>query len=1242
MNTEALNSFSLNGLGPFSVVPNNLSGIGISANVSNYKWMTGSLLSAQQSSSVQPYVNCQIVTDSFTVTDEVVTTTNPLTLGASTNAPDGALLVIGFDATGHLRFGKITDASQASQWSNIQQAITGIEIDGSYPCTFFVNQGGVDIPINPNIAVSNWINGTYVIDIYYWTSTGGKYQIVQSRSYDGGNTFTAQQIIQDTGILTSQNFITQPIWLAAGQPHYNSVTGLTSASVYYISYFGSSGGHIQYALNPNEATLWSGCFFCQWPLNLDPYDWQLHSFDVITVPQVGATFTEGSLILGGLATYIVWSGYHTSLGNSTSYGLYWSRIYNLSGNDALAYAEDVWGEAKPILTISSGTNQNVTNFYYPSCSWDGTSINMVARGDVVTDINDNGIPDISTGYFLWSSSDFKNFTYPLQLIDTQGNVFNTPLSVMQSAYRIVPQFIRTTNGGNFYYASGSGSVWQYEKGGVIADISNYIISYNITEQAGSTSSIQITISNSANKWYGTNPTQLGASAIVTGSRIYLKQGYFNADGVPESIPRNVYYITDIKQNVSTSDNDLIITGIDYNTLLQNQTTKYTYNFTGPDFYYDIFNGSSVAQWNLSQGQWTQVANPGTNLLGSFLPLTGGTPTDSPSLSGQTLAALSGFTIDKQISAMSVMAYIPENGEVDIYPFYIDGNNYMMVSIVGSGVNTVTVSASGMCQGNAVSYSLSEFGSPGIIHTSEWCNIYITKKFFQQQMQYMITLGNQNGSPNVMTNFMNAYSRWIASPTATNVFPQNSVATIALGTNGTWATPVVGSYGFASLKFMQYDYSQDIEELTKSIGTLANITSYKSEHDFDIDTYILTNWSTLGTVSTENNSLVLGANSTAWYTGADLSDQTIEFDAKATPQTVTLDYGFELLFRSPIASLDNALAVRFGSHFNSSSGTPPNAATSVAYLIAHDASFEDSGYGGYQLYNTVGNGILGVGVNDDNNAFFDLHIDWTQWHHYKITFSAGWVYAYVDDRLVIAYYLDYADMPMFDSGFIGFNTKYTSFSSNTNTCSIEVKNIVCPTFWGQINSFSINTGDDFQNAVTQNLATVYGFNFSDIAGRFKMIKTYATDPPTYYYGAGASNYQLISQSVAASNNEYINEIVVIGDGVQATAQDAASIGSNAKTRTLVITDLKIQTLADAQAAATQALVSADKYGVQPSPMQMINVGSEIFDVVNVEDTSTVNSTGLDGNYRIYVQSFNMGGTQYDYTMTFSTGNVATQQ
>lgn len=270
---------------------------------------------------------------------------------------------------------------------------------------------------------------------------------------------------------------------------------------------------------------------------------------------------------------------------------------------------------------------------------------------------------------------------------------------------------------------------------------------------------------------------------------------------------------------------------------------------------------------------------------------------------------------------------------------------------------------------------------------------------------------------------------------------------------------------------------------------------------------------------------------------------------------------------------------------------------------------------------------------------NLEIDLTQLNHYQIAFNKGWVYLFVNGIEVLAWY-DNNNIITYSSGYWGFSTINDGTLWDNSFALDEiltVQNIFFPTFWQQINVFSLNPGDEISQAITTNLQTVYGWNFSDLGGRMKLITLKTTDAISYYYGDGATNYLLYSVSNDSSDKEYYNQVLVVGDGVSYLASDNTSVGTNGVLREEVIVDYTITTLAAATTRANQELASIQQYGTQPAPQLNINVGSEVFDAVNIVSNSTNTAMGLNGNYRVYTQSFNIDN-QSNYNITLGTGSI----
>jgi len=98
-------------------------------------------------------------------------------------------------------------------------------------------------------------------------------------------------------------------------------------------------------------------------------------------------------------------------------------------------------------------------------------------------------------------------------------------------------------------------------------------------------------------------TGAGAAAIAKNRKIVIWQGYYNSNGVPEDVPRNVYYIDDIQQQVSSTKNDITLVGRDFYKKLKTTVTKFSYQLVGPTLFTDIFDGTFMSQWNQVSGTW---------------------------------------------------------------------------------------------------------------------------------------------------------------------------------------------------------------------------------------------------------------------------------------------------------------------------------------------------------------------------------------------------------------------------------------------------------------------------------------------------------------------------------------------------------------------------------------------------------------------------------------------------------------
>lgn len=198
---------------------------GCSVTTSNYKWLTAKLLAAQKQYNVRPYFQCKIV-------DDTIAAQSPLTLvsgganlpkyGKFVTAPDGALIGVGLYSD-NIVFFKVADGTNGSSWASNTILATDVNINppaNTIPCT---------------ISVSDFINGTYRIDVYYVTfPAGGNVTPHHIYSNDGGSTWTADSNAMNTiGITSATAGVSKNVSIAAGKPILLS-SGSIQSVLFYI------------------------------------------------------------------------------------------------------------------------------------------------------------------------------------------------------------------------------------------------------------------------------------------------------------------------------------------------------------------------------------------------------------------------------------------------------------------------------------------------------------------------------------------------------------------------------------------------------------------------------------------------------------------------------------------------------------------------------------------------------------------------------------------------------------------------------------------------------------------------------------------------------------------------------------------------------------------------------------------------------------------------------------------------
>lgn len=376
-------------------------------------------------------------------------------------------------------------------------------------------------------------------------------------------------------------------------------------------------------------------------------------------------------------------------------------------------------------------------------------------------------------------------------------------------------------------------------------------------------------------------------------------------------------------------------------------------------------------------------------------------------------------------------------------------------------------------------------------------------------------------------------------------------------------------------------------------------------------YLFDNSRWTGSFSFANRIMKIAAGNSVFRNVAQMSDGEVDFEARITPTDATAQYGMNFLFRSQ--SLLNASNCYSASVQKKTD--PYTGNINANKFIQCQIRNASTGFGDKVIFES--GKVQSPTLQPANNLLFDL----PNWQHYKVLFSKGWISVFIDGILVLDWYDNNTQ--------VTYSTGYFGFGAQANT-TLEVRNVVGTVFFQQVNKFSINPGDDFDTAIRTLTDTIRAWNFSDLFGRFKSVVLYAGDVANYTY-----QNQLWTQSTDESDKEFVNQVTVIGLNVSAIARDNTSIGSTGAVRDEVIVDYKITTLKDAQDRAAYELVNFNKFNAQSDPKVANNVGSEVFDVVQIINTDS----NLNQSIRIYQQRAGMDGTSNNYTLEMGTGKVS---
>jgi hypothetical protein len=786
-----------------------------------------------------------------------------------------------------------------------------------------------------------------------------------------------------------------------------------------------------------------------------------------------------------------------------------------------------------------------------------------------------------TNYMMIQSDDGQSFSYPSVFIGTNGTEFNS------GAY--APFILQ----GRFWYLGANGYLWQYIQNNIVADVSKDIIGYDIQEAAGQPSAISLKLANANNKWVGSSPTGAGASAIARNRKIVIWQGYYNANTTPEAVPRNVYYIDDILQNVSSTKNDVTLVGRDFYKKLKTTVTKFSYQFIGPTFFSDIFDGSLRSSWNIISGSWNFYT------IENRLLLTG--------VAGDNSIMLVSPNQNSHGHLMRVFLNGSGDGTAHIYAFYINSTNWLRLELD-------LVSGTGF----AVKYNIagavtttSSGNLPFTMTASGYYGIYI-RRYDYYRFSFVVS----NGSPpNYLGDQADSYDPAKISYVIPGTYSNGEVnATPFFIANPSWQNGFSIGFGGNSISLSSWKYfmfstftlPNDLSHLIRKIARIAGIFTFKISYTFK-ELFYTPNLT--GTYSVNNRKLKITSGNTAVSNTNTFSNGEISFKAKITIANTAVASGFRFIFRADSNTPTNAYylhVIRDG--------------TGTTYYRFERLISAYSGGTTIRFYNSV--------YDVSNNpmaATGSLNIDLTRWHTYRVIMIDGWMYAFVDD-IMIASWNDN------NSGYNFLTTGNWGFNADSNT-TLQAKEVTAPDFWKPVQAFSLNPGDDTESAIESLISSLRGWIFSDLLGRFKAIFLGSSNPSTYTY-----NSQLFQQNVDGSDKEYVAQVTVYGSGVMATARNT-TLMSGVPTRDLVIVDYTIITYQDAQTRANNELVNRNQYQNQYTPKQFINVGAEIFDAITITNIGN-NTTGVNANTRVYSQEIAVGGgnNSSDYSLSLDTGNL----
>jgi len=1127
---------------------------------SGYKWLTSTLLALQQSFTVRPYFTCQIVDDTIQPNAQLFNGSGlPLNRGGMVLAPDGAMLAAGFDGSGHVVFLKAPDLNAvAGVWP------TSVTLDTSSGLTPTTNQVA--------ISVSDWFAGSYRVDVFYFKnliSDATNVQIVHQFSDDGGVTWSSNTTTASS--MPNTNYPTDNLSITALQSR--NVGGIMFSGCAYIKpnshtfASGFTGYDIFYVFQDQSSAFGTQV---QWAYNdADSFDWTIQ----------GLT----SFYLNGVQ-YVAFSGFHNILGSAGSnqnFSIWVTAILNSLNNTSA----DLWAPPIPVMPVGSTNSLNQNQFLDPVATVQGSMAYITMRAILVDSVSQtaqgssSAVVTTHTNCMLIQSDDGKTFSYPSVFVYTDGTEFNAGTTAS-----FVPQ-------GAYWYLGGSaGYLWQYVQNSITADISSDIIGYSISEQAGQPSSISIKLGNANNKWVGASPTGPGAAAIMRNRKIVLWQGYYASNGIPEVVPRNIYFIDDIQQQVSGTSNDVLIVGRDLYKKMKTTVTRFGYQFVGPVFYTDIFDGTTNQNWNQIAGTWTFQAAP--NAVSGL---------NSGAEATMVLANVQNNTFGH---LMRVFFLNTQLGTVYVYGMYVDSNNWLRCEIdtlhsTWAVVKNVSGSKTTIDSGSL----------PTTMTNLDWYMV-VVRRYSYWDFNFIFSPGVSSG--NELSTYDPATQSYLLKNSSSGHYSIQSNVAATPSMQGAFSVGLGASASvtqeFRYFQLAIYNNSNNVGEVTRAFARLAAIFSFKIVYTFRELLYTISQIN--GTFTVTNRVLRVAAGNTALLSTNQMSNGEISFQAKIAASAASAA-GFQFIFRSNSATSPTT-AYYFHLLWNGTTGTGSLVTCRFERLASGTT---------YRFYNSAED----VEYNAQFSNTAQLNIDPTVLHTFRIVMIDGQMFAFIDGIMVAAWNDDNTTLAYLKSGYWGF-------SADSNT-TLFAQEIVAPILWKPLPSVSYNAGDDIESDITALATSLMFWFFSDLFGRFKSLFLNSTDQPTYTY-----DNQLYQQNVDQSDKEYVSQVTVQGSGVSATAR-ATTLMAGVTVRELVLVDYTILTQADAQTRANNALINANQYLNQNASTQVINVGAELFDVVTVVNTGN-NTSGVNGPTRVYDQDFEQGGgnNNSDYSLTIDTGNV----